>query len=172
MQLQARCTLVTPCLFSCLSLHFTCIYHSTYVSYHLTSTHHSPSHISYFQYLSVCFIFISLADDGCNTAIESFQTDRLLRVFHSCYFHYSEDASNHTKTRRQWLIFPCWWECHGSWQRSWEGGAPTKQEFTEGPLCWIFMPGFKVVMAACSRRFSWPLNSEVVRMLVAFQLMA
>ena len=36
------------------------------------------------------FIFISLADDGCNTAIESFQTDRLLRVFHSCYFHYSE----------------------------------------------------------------------------------
>ena len=28
--------------------------------------------------------------DGCNTAIESFQTDRLLRVFHSCYFHYSE----------------------------------------------------------------------------------
>ena len=30
-----------------------------------------------------------MADDGCNTAIESFQTDRLLRVFHSCYFHYS-----------------------------------------------------------------------------------
>ena len=67
-------TLVTPCLFSCISLHLTCIYHCTYVSYHLTSTHHSPSHISYFQYLSVCFIFISLADDGCNTAIESFQS--------------------------------------------------------------------------------------------------
>ena len=31
-----------------------------------------------------------LADDACNTAIESFQTDRLLRIFHSCYFHYSE----------------------------------------------------------------------------------
>ena len=30
-----------------------------------------------------------LADDSCNTAIESFQTDRLHRVFHSCYFHYS-----------------------------------------------------------------------------------
>ena len=64
-------TLVTPCLLSSLSLHLTCIYHCTYVSYHLTSTHHSPSHISYFQYLSVGFIFISLADDGCNTAIES-----------------------------------------------------------------------------------------------------
>ena len=47
--------------------------------------------ISYFQYLNVCFIFISLADDGCNTPIESFQTDRLLRVFHSCHFHYSEE---------------------------------------------------------------------------------
>ena len=82
-------TLVTPCLFSCLSLHFTCIYHCTYVSYHLTSTHHSPSHISYFQYLSVCFIFISLADDGCNTAIESFQTDRLLS-FTVVIFLYSE----------------------------------------------------------------------------------
>ena len=39
---------------------------------------------------TMILIFISLADDGCNTAIESFQTDRLLRVFHSCYFHYSE----------------------------------------------------------------------------------
>ena len=36
-----------------------------------------------------CTIYCTLADDGCNTAIESFQTDRLLRVFHSCYFHYS-----------------------------------------------------------------------------------
>ena len=35
--------------------------------------------------------FIILADDGCNTATESSQTNRLLRVFHSCYFHYSED---------------------------------------------------------------------------------
>ena len=52
------------------------------------------------------------------------------------------------------------------------GRRRLQQEFTEGPLCWIFMPGFKVVMAACSRRFSWPLNSEVVRMLVAFQLIA
>ena len=63
------CLTFHPCLFSCLSLHLTCIYHCTYVSYHITSTHHSPSHISYFQYLSVCFIFISLADDGFNTAI-------------------------------------------------------------------------------------------------------
>ena len=35
-----------------------------------------------------------MADDVCNTAIESFQTDRLLRVFHSCYFHYSEQLVN------------------------------------------------------------------------------
>ena len=35
-------------------------------------------------------IVTSLADDGCNTEIESFQTDRFFRVFHSCYFHYSE----------------------------------------------------------------------------------
>ena len=55
----------------------------------IISSHINTSHISYFQYLSVCYIFISLADDGCNTAIESFQTDRLLRVFYSCYFHYS-----------------------------------------------------------------------------------
>ena len=33
---------------------------------------------------------IVLADDGCNTATESSQTNRLLRVFHSCYFHYSK----------------------------------------------------------------------------------
>ena len=52
------------------------------------------------------------------------------------------------------------------------GRRGLQQEFTEGPLCWIFMPGFKVVMAPCSRRLSWPLNSEVVRMLVAFQLIA
>ena len=50
------------------------------------------------------------------------------------------------------------------------GRRGLQQEFTEGPLCWMFMLGFKVVMAACSRRLSWPLNSEVVRMLVAFQL--
>ena len=92
-------TLVTPCLFSSLSLHLTCIYHCTYVSYHLISTHHSPCHISYFQYLSVCFIFISLADDDCNTAIESLQTDCLLRVFHSCYFHYSGYALRTQITR-------------------------------------------------------------------------
>ena len=35
---------------------------------------------------------IILADDGCNTATESSQTNRLLRVFHSCYFHYSDYA--------------------------------------------------------------------------------
>ena len=34
------------------------------------------------------------------------------------------------------------------------GKEGIQQEFTEGPLCWIFMPGFKVVMAACSRRLS------------------
>ena len=33
---------------------------------------------------------ITLADDGCNTATESSQTNRILHVFHSCYFHYSE----------------------------------------------------------------------------------
>ena len=52
------------------------------------------------------------------------------------------------------------------------GEEGLQPEFTEGPLCWIFMPGLKVVMAACSRRLSWPLNWEVVRMLVAFQLIA
>ena len=31
-----------------------------------------------------------MADDGYNTATESFQTNRLHRVFLSCYFHYSE----------------------------------------------------------------------------------
>ena len=31
-----------------------------------------------------------MADDGRNTTTESSQTNRLLRVFHSCYFHYSE----------------------------------------------------------------------------------
>ena len=34
------------------------------------------------------------------------------------------------------------------------GRRELQQEFTEGPLCWTFMPGFKVVIAACSRRLS------------------
>ena len=33
---------------------------------------------------------IEVNNDGCNTATESSQTNRLLRVFHSCYFHYSK----------------------------------------------------------------------------------
>ena len=80
-------TLVTHCLFSSISLHLTCIYHP----YHLISTHHS-SHISYFLvFKRVLYThFIILADDGCNTATESSQTHRLLRVFCSCYFHYSD----------------------------------------------------------------------------------
>ena len=62
----------------------------TIVPYHLTSFI-----ISYFILLvfkRVLYIhFIILADDGCNTATESFQTNRLLRVFHSCYFHYFKE---------------------------------------------------------------------------------
>ena len=42
--------------------------------------------IHYVQFIT----YRILADDGCNTATESSQTNRLLRVFHSCYFHYSE----------------------------------------------------------------------------------
>ena len=60
--------------------------------YHIIS-HHTSFPISYFIFLvfkrAFYIHFIILADDGCNTAIESFQTDRLLRVFHSSYFHYS-----------------------------------------------------------------------------------
>ena len=43
---------------------------------------------------------IPLADDGCNTAIESFQTDRLLRLFHSCYFHYSESIPEYKRNTK------------------------------------------------------------------------
>ena len=34
------------------------------------------------------------------------------------------------------------------------GSMGFQQELTEGPLCCIFILGFKVVMAACSKRLS------------------
>ena len=34
-----------------------------------------------------------------NTATESSQTNRLLRVFHSCYFHYSEKPATYFQFR-------------------------------------------------------------------------
>ena len=37
-------------------------------------------------------VTVLLADDGCNTVIGSFQTNRLFCVFQSCYFHYSEQC--------------------------------------------------------------------------------
>ena len=41
---------------------------------------------------SIAYTVLTIEYTLCNfnTAIESFQTDRLQRVFHSCYFHYSE----------------------------------------------------------------------------------
>ena len=40
-------------------------------------------------YVCIIFIFL-LADDGCNIAVESFQTLCLFRVNRSCYIHPSE----------------------------------------------------------------------------------
>ena len=79
-------------LFSSLSLYLTCIYHLYYCT---ASSHIYTSFIiSYFIFSvskRVRYIhFIILSDNGCNTATESFQTNRLHRAFHSCYFHYSE----------------------------------------------------------------------------------
>ena len=45
-----------------------------------------------------------------------------------------------------------------------------QHEFTEGPLCWMFISGLSMEMAACSRRLSCPLVSDEVMMLVDFQL--
>ena len=61
-------------------------------SYHIISYQHTI-HLIFHIFLVFKRVlythFIILADDGCNTATESSQTNRLLRVFHSCYFHYS-----------------------------------------------------------------------------------
>ena len=38
------------------------------------------------------------------------------------------------------------------------------------PLCWMFISGLSMEMAACSRRLSCPLVSDEVMMLVDFQL--
>ena len=63
-------------------------------SYHIISYQHTI-HLIFHIFLVFKRVlythFIILADDGCNTATESSQTNRLLRVFHSCYLHYSED---------------------------------------------------------------------------------
>ena len=72
-------TFVTTCLFSSLSPHLTCVYYHCYcvtIISHITSfivTHFISS-----VFKSVLYIhFIILADDGCNTATASFQTNRL-----------------------------------------------------------------------------------------------
>ena len=80
-----------PCHTLLVLLSFTSSHMHISLYIRIISSHIIPHLIFHiFSILSVCFIFISLADDGCNTVIESFQTDRLLRVFHSCYFHYSK----------------------------------------------------------------------------------
>ena len=68
---------------------------SSISSYHIISYQHTI-HLIFHIFLVFKRVlythFIILADDGCNTAsaTESSQTNRLLRVFHSCYSHYSE----------------------------------------------------------------------------------
>ena len=66
---------------------------SSISSYHIISYQHTI-HLIFHIFLVFKRVlythFIILADDGCNTATESSQTNRLLRVFHSYYFHYSE----------------------------------------------------------------------------------
>ena len=72
-------TLVTTCLFSSLSPHLTCIYYHCYcitIISHITSF--IVSHFISLVFKSVLHIhFITLADNGCNTATTSFQTSSL-----------------------------------------------------------------------------------------------
>ena len=80
---------------------------SSISSYHIISYQHTI-HLIFHIFLVFKRVlythFIILADDGCNTATESSQTNRLLRVFHSCYFHYSDYIPSTIHTTYQLYI--------------------------------------------------------------------
>ena len=95
-------TLVTTCLLSSLSPHLTCILsHAYYHCYCVTIISYITSFIvSHFissVFKSVLYKhFIKLADDGCNTATASFQTNRLRdnREVVCSLMHNTVDRSN------------------------------------------------------------------------------